>query len=63
MRVFIMSKGWVRLVARRPAIAPEGILIKGPEEGELSGDAGLSPISFKAHSKRQSHEKQGRPGG
>jgi hypothetical protein len=43
MRVFIMSKGWVILVARRPAIAPEGILIKGPEEGELSGDARLSP--------------------
>lgn len=43
MRVFIMSKGWVILVARRPAIAPEGILSNGPDEGEFNGDARISP--------------------
>ena len=55
MRVFIKSKGWVILVARRPAIAPEGILSNGPDEGEFNGDARISPPSYLKHTQSASY--------
>ena len=57
MRVLIMSKGCVILVARRPAIAPEGILSNGPDEGEFNGDARISPPFHLKHTQSASYKE------
>ena len=39
MRVLITSNGCVSPVARSPAVAPEVIESRGPDEGEFNGEA------------------------